>query len=105
MAKIEIIGRQPDLPASPAVRCPHCKTERPPYGFILNGGDLGIVGQVQYFTIFCAAAVPGKGTQEKDAGGEICGCILGVHIIGYRPPQDAAQIAALQQALRGGPTQ
>jgi len=102
MGKIEIIGAQPDPLPPPAVRCPHCKTERPPYGFILNGGDLGIVGQVQYFTIFCGATV--SGAEEKDAL-RICGCILGVHIIGYRPPQDPSQIAALQQALKGGPAQ
>src|SRR5579885_2314039 len=63
MGKIEIIGAQPDPLPPPAVRCPHCKTERPPYGFILNGGDLGIVGQVQYFTIFCGATV--SGAEEK----------------------------------------
>jgi hypothetical protein len=59
---IQLVGQPQPLPSK--YHCPECKTECPPYGFHMMGGDLGMVGTVQYFTIFCAAAV--SGSPEKD---------------------------------------
>ncbi len=109
-------------------RCPLCGTIAPPYGFHLNGGDLGIIGMVKYFTIFCNAELPPpvetpdevieharrgavpprlrQETSEKEgATTKHCGAILGVQIIEYLPPSDPAKLAALMAAMKGGPTQ
>jgi hypothetical protein len=104
---VEIIGAPPPQQPAAKFRCPQCKAENPPYGFVLNGGDLGLVGTVQYFTIFCGAAISPEASVAGDTPSEprICGCILGVQIINYQPPRDPAQLLALQTALRGGKPQ
>ena len=95
--------------------CPDCKTDRPPYGFNMNGADLGPAGGVQYFTIFCAADLPGELTAEdneqivvdlekrdpnytildleyeaakrrKALPARLCGCILAVQVMHYSGP-------------------
>lgn len=92
-----------DSGVRPAVyHCPTCKKIAPPYGFHLNGGDLGIVGMVQYFTIFCAAQVePADDATETPA--KVCGAILAVQIMQYQPPRDPVQLAALHRAMMAGP--
>ena|ERR1700758_3406693 len=86
--------------------CPECKTVAPPYGFVLNRYNLGVIGQIEYFTIYCAApraklSVDPDTREIKDPEG--CGCILGVNIISYQPPTDPRQVQELmRQMMKAG---
>lgn len=126
MGQIQLVGGNPTEQKTPPgkLHCPECRTEQPPYGFHLSGGDLGVLGIVQYFSIFCAAPVrvntgctrcghqshhPGAACPicacaefVADETTKICGCVLGVNITQWQPPADPAQLAALQKAMRGG---
>jgi hypothetical protein len=106
MGKLIIIGQQPEKKELElgGHRCPHCGTEKPPYGFHLNAGDLGVIGVVQYFTIFCAALVDAPNPTEREPKKKTCGAILSVNITQWQPPTDPAQLAALQHAMKGGRT-
>jgi hypothetical protein len=92
---IELVGRPSALPAD--FHCPECQTNRPPYGFEMNGGDLGIVGMVQYFTVFCAAEKP----RLEGVLPSVCGHIFAVQILKYMPPTDPALLAQFHQMLKG----
>jgi hypothetical protein len=111
--------------------CPHCHTERPPYGFHMNGSDLGILGATQYMTVFCTAQLTTQscGTcghyrhshRLAPIPGEIvcvvpnctckelqlvekkksCGAILSVGIIAWAPPRDPKLRAQFDAAMRG----
>jgi hypothetical protein len=86
-------------PPAPRQRCPWCRTIAPPYGFHFNGADLGMIGTAKYFTVFCAAELPLVEGQKEPS---ICGAILSVQIIEYRPPSDPAKLAALVEAIKSG---
>ncbi len=131
MSGVLLIDRETMQAPPTKQRCPACGTVAPPYGFHLNGGDLGIIGTVKYFTIFCNAELelpqrsddmcnqfpfrPGDTVRPcilkaghagpHQDGRSHCGAILGVQIIEYLPPCDPAKLAALMAAMKGGPTQ
>jgi hypothetical protein len=105
---IDISGMTAEAQQISPMICPHCKTHRPPYGFHLNNADLGMVGSVQFFTIFCAAVtatpdddvVPPEG--EAPPPPKLCGAIFNVQILQYIPPQDPALLAELARHLKSG---
>ena len=126
MGKIEIIGQQPEEKIKD-FHCPECKTPRPPFSFEMNGGDLGIMGMVQYLIVFCGAKLPaippictrcggtgnspvatnltcsmcgGTGKNPNAREERECGCILSTEVVFWQPPQDPAMIKALQDFLR-----
>lgn len=86
---------------SPSFHCPECKTQNPPYGFVLNKHDLGLVGVVEYFTIHCAAVrhVDRYPADAELPDPEICGCIFSVQILAYIPPTDPALQKQLTEAM------
>jgi hypothetical protein len=131
MGQIEIVGQQP-MAKQKDFFCPTCGTARPPFSFEMNGGDLGMMGMVQYITVFCGAKLhasapchqkpvrewcdnPSKFADGKapddvhtcypsdDAKSRECGCILTVAVVLWQPPQDPVMFKALQEALRKGP--
>jgi hypothetical protein len=117
---IQLVGQPQPLPSK--YHCPECKTECPPYGFHMMGGDLGMVGTVQYFTIFCAAPIPPPldeadyteamklPAEQRDADFRgrramkekiLCGHIFAVQVLQYMPPRDPAMLAQLEALMRG----
>lgn len=86
--------------AGPVYHCPECK-KVPAYGFHLNGGDLGIVGIVEYFTVFCANETKPANPVTGDKA-SICGAILGVNIMRHHPPRDPALRAQLEAMIQSG---
>jgi hypothetical protein len=98
-----------DLVPGNLSHCPECKAVAPAYGFVLNRYNLGVLGQIEYFTVFCAAprtklSVDPETRELKDP--EVCGCILAVNIISYQPPTSPEQVEALMRQMRGeGPKQ
>lgn len=84
---------------SPSFHCPECKTQNPPYGFVLNKHDLGLVGVVEYFTIHCAAVKTVYDSLNEPEAKGICGCIFSVQILAYIPPTDPALQKQLAEAM------
>lgn len=102
MSKIELIDGRPEVAK---FHCPTCKSVAPPYGFHMNGGNLGLVGLVLYMTVHCAAEIE-PADDEKKTPAKICGAILTVNILQHQPPTDPvlraklnAMMAAAQQAM------
>jgi len=88
----------PGLNAKPAeFHCPECKTVRPSFGFHLNRQQLGIIGYVEYFTIFCAAV---KDPTAKESA--VCGCIFNIMLTTYQPPNDPDLMRQLAGAMAAG---
>lgn len=83
--------------------CPTCETPRPPYGFHMNGADLGVMGVTQYMTVFCSAQV--KLTTERCAR---CSHFKSMHTLGQgaclppdpRTPCDCTEFAEMPAVSR-----
>lgn len=86
-------------PAGSLPKCPGCGTENPNIGFNLKGADLGLIGEVKFFLIYCASELKNQ-TETPDAPVKLCGRIFGVNLIQYDPPRDPAKMQQLMAALK-----
>lgn len=86
-----------DLPERPPASsdperffCPHCKAERPTYGFHYSAPqDMGLLGMMQWFTVYC----------------EPCRGILSVNIMAWQPTQELKKMLLAQaQPTSGTPS-